>query len=200
MTIRVLIADDHVIMRDGLKALLSANSDIEVVAEVGNGRDAVRQAQRFKPNVILMDLAMPELNGIEAAGLLREACPEARIVMLSMHSTSEHLYRALEAGVTGYVLKESAAREVVAAVRAAYVGQRYLSQALADRVDLNPASRRAGPLDSLSACASVAQKRRDLPQPAHEETRRERSRGAGQVRDPAWHNAVRLSPIPNPLL
>jgi two-component system, NarL family, response regulator NreC len=151
MTIRVLLADDHAIMRDGLKALLSASADITVVAEVGNGRDAVHRARELKPDVLVMDIAMPELNGIEAASLLRDKVPTARIVILSMHSTSEHVFRAFAAGAIGYVLKESAGAELVAAVRAAHGGRRYLSPAIAELV---PQARleagRAGPLDSLS--------------------------------------------------
>ncbi len=152
MTIRVLLADDHAIMRDGLKALLSARPGISVVAEVGNGRDAVRRAQELKPDVVIMDVSMPDLNGIEAARLLRDSCPATRIVMLSMHSSSEHVFRAFEAGATAYLLKESASVEMEAAVRAAHAGRRYLSRALAA---LDPAARsqatRASPLDSLSA-------------------------------------------------
>ena len=90
MTIRVLLADDHAIMRDGLKALLSVSPDISVVAEVGNGRDAVRRTLELKPDVVIMDISMPGLNGVEAARLIRDKCPGTRIVMLSMHSSSEH--------------------------------------------------------------------------------------------------------------
>jgi len=151
MTIRVLLADDHVMMRDGLKALLTASLDISVVAEVGNGRDAVRRAEELKPDVAIMDISMPELNGIEATRLLRDKCPGTRVVILSMHSSSEHVFRALEAGAMGYLLKESAGAEVNAAVRAVHGGRRYLSRAIAA---LEPAVRsgagRSSPLDSLS--------------------------------------------------
>jgi DNA-binding NarL/FixJ family response regulator len=151
MTIRVLLADDHVMMRDGLKALLTASLDISVVAEVGNGRDAVRRAEELKPDVAIMDISMPELNGMEATRLLRDKCPGTRVVILSMHSSSEHVFRALEAGAMGYVLKESAGAEVNAAVRAVHGGRRYLSRAIAAR---EPAVRsgaaRSSPLDSLS--------------------------------------------------
>lgn len=151
MTIRVLIADDHAVMRDGLTALLGANPDIAVVGAVANGREAVRLALELKPDVAIMDVTMPDLNGIEATRLLRERCPETRVVMLSMHSSSEHVYRALEAGATGYLLKESAGEEVVAAVRAVHTGRRYLSQAL--QAELGAAAVRmpqASPLERLS--------------------------------------------------
>jgi DNA-binding NarL/FixJ family response regulator len=152
VTIRVLLADDHAMMRDGLKALLTASLGVSVVAEVGNGRDAVRRAEELKPDVAILDISMPELNGIEATRLLRDKCPGIRVVILSMHSSSEHVFRALEAGAMGYLLKESAGAEVNAAVRAVHGGRRYLSRAI---VALEPAVRsgvaRSSPLDSLSA-------------------------------------------------
>lgn len=152
MTINVLLADDHGMMRDGLKALLSANRDISVIAEVTNGRDAVRIAESLQPDVAILDIAMPDLNGIEAARLIRSRCPAVRVIMLSMHSSSEHVFRATDAGAAAYLLKESAGSELEAAVRAVLAGRRYLSRALAT---FEPAtlsgSRRAGPLDSLSA-------------------------------------------------
>jgi len=149
MTIRVLLADDHAMMRDGLKALLSASPDISVVAEVGNGRDAVDSAQELNPDVAVLDIAMPGLNGIEAARMLRDKCPGVRVVILSMHSTSEYVFRAFDAGAAGYLLKESAGAEVDAAVRAVHAGRRYLSAAIAARGQ--PAAGRGGPLESLSA-------------------------------------------------
>ncbi len=152
MTIRVLLADDHAMLRDGLKALLSASGDIEVVAEAGDGREALSRAQAFAPDVAILDIAMPGLNGIEAARLMRERCPATRIVMLSMHSSSEHLHRALNAGADGYLLKESAAAEVGAAVRAVYAGRRYFSRSLAALGPASPAAAAGpGPLASLSA-------------------------------------------------
>ena len=126
MTIRVLLADDHAMMRDGLSALLAQVKDIQVIAMVGNGRDAVRQTQGLKPDVVIMDISMPDLNGIEAARILHSKCPAVHIIMLSMHSSSEHVFRAFEAGASGYLLKESAGREVAAAVRAVSVGRRWM--------------------------------------------------------------------------
>ncbi|HWQ38811.1 MAG TPA: response regulator transcription factor [Burkholderiales bacterium] len=152
MTIRVLIADDHAMMRDGLKALLSADPEFEVIGEVGNGRDTVRRAEELGPDAVILDISMPDLNGIEAARLLRERCPGVRIVMLSMHSSSEHVFRAFEAGASAYLLKDSAGAEMKAALRAACAGRRYLSRAIAD---LDPSKRalpaRASPLERLSA-------------------------------------------------
>lgn len=152
MKITVLLADDHAVVRDGLRVLLQQSADIRVVGEAADGREAVQLAQELKPDVVIMDITMRELNGIEAARLLRELCPATRVVMLSMHSNSEHVFRALEAGASGFVVKESAGEEVAAAVRAAHAGQRYLSRVIA-ALESTPQSRsgRASPLDSLSA-------------------------------------------------
>jgi DNA-binding NarL/FixJ family response regulator len=151
MTIRVLLVDDHAIMREGLHALLAASPGISVIADASNGREALRCAEELAPDVLVMDISMPDLNGIEAARMIREKCPAIRIIMLSMHSTSEHVFRAFEAGASGYVLKESAGSEVITAVRTAYAGGRYLSPALGDLArgsGLDAA--RSSPLESLS--------------------------------------------------
>ena len=151
MTIRVLLADDHAVIRDGLKALLERAADISVVGEADNGRDAVRRSEELKPDVVVMDLTMPGLNGIDATRLLREKYPAIQVVMLSMHSNSEYVFRALDAGVTAFVLKVSAGEDVEAAVRAAHAGRRYLSRGIA-AIESAEQSRagRASPLESLS--------------------------------------------------
>jgi DNA-binding NarL/FixJ family response regulator len=152
MTIRVLLADDHALLREGLRALLAAHPGITVVADVGDGREALRRAEELKPDVLVMDVSMPGLNGIEAAHIIRARCPQTQVVMLSMHSSTEHVFRALRAGALGYVLKESAGKEVFAAVHAVHAGQRYLSPALRDAAAAAAQdAERAGPLESLSA-------------------------------------------------
>ena len=155
MAIRVFLADDHGVVRDGLRLLLEAQGDITVVGDAATGREAVRQVQELGPDVVVMDIAMPELNGIEATYQLREMCPAIQIVILSIHSATEHILRALRAGARGYLLKESAGTEVVEAVRAVHAGRRYLSQRISDTVidgylRQDPGDRVRSPLESLS--------------------------------------------------
>ncbi|MBI5408300.1 MAG: response regulator transcription factor [Nitrospirae bacterium] len=156
MSIKVFLADDHAVVRDGLKVLLEREGDIEVVGSAANGRDALRQIQKLRPDVVLMDIAMPELNGIAATAQIRETCPSARVIILSMHKTTEHIFQALKAGAHGYLLKESAGQEVVGAVRSVYAGRRYLSRLIEDTViDDYVHSRKAvsaeSPLEKLSS-------------------------------------------------
>ena len=129
---RVFLADDHAVVRDGLRFILEAQSDITVAGDASDGRRAVNQVQKLKPDVVVMDIAMPELDGIEATRQIRKACPLTEIVILSVHSSAEHIFRALQAGAHGYLLKESAGKEVVSAVRSVYIGRRYLSQKIAE--------------------------------------------------------------------
>jgi len=153
VTIRILLADDHAIVRDGLRALLQADPGMEVVGSVADGVEAVTSVARLKPDVVVMDINMPGLNGIEATAQISKLRPAPRVLILSMHSSSEHVYRALHAGALGYVLKESAAVEVVEAVRAVAAGRRYLSGDVAEMVreaDLTRAGGR-GPAEQLSA-------------------------------------------------
>lgn len=152
MTISVLIADDHSVVRDGLRLLLESQADLRVVGEVADGREAVEATLRLNPDVVVMDLAMPQLNGIDAATQILEKLDGTRIIMLSMHSTVEHVFRALQAGAMGYLRKESAGSEVVDAVRTVYAGRRYLSQKITESVVDDYIRKRAvdSPLDSLS--------------------------------------------------
>src|SRR5690242_1040524 len=104
MNINVFLADDHAVVRDGLRCLLEAQGDIRVIGDAANGREAVRQVRQLQPDVVLMDIAMPELNGIEATIQVRQACPGVRVLMLSMHASLEHVREALKAGAQGYLL------------------------------------------------------------------------------------------------
>jgi DNA-binding NarL/FixJ family response regulator len=134
MPIRILIADDHGVVAEGLKHLVEAESDMEVVALVEDGREAVQQARDLQPDVVLMDLSMPELNGADATRAILQRDPKCRVIVLSMYSQREYVRRALKAGAAGYVVKRSAAKEVVEAIRAVHAGQRYLSPRVADVV------------------------------------------------------------------
>jgi DNA-binding NarL/FixJ family response regulator len=134
MPIRILIADDHGIVAEGLKHLIEAQPDMEVVALVGDGREAVQQAREVQPDVVLMDLSMPELNGADATRAILERDAKCRVIVLSMYAQREYVRRALKAGAAGYVVKRSAAKEVVEAIRAVHAGQRYLSPRVADVV------------------------------------------------------------------
>jgi len=150
--IRIYIADDHTIVRDGLAVMLQVHSDITVVGSGNDGRQAVKEIEQLHPDIVIMDIAMPNLNGIEAALLLRDVAPAVKTIMLSMYATKEHIFRALQAGARGYLLKNSAGSELVNAIRIVQSGQRYLSQKIADTVvdDYLLESRAAGPLDALS--------------------------------------------------
>lgn len=134
MTIRVLLADDHALFREGLRALLHATPDIRVVTEAATGYETLAAVAAHAPDVAILDIAMPELNGVEAAGLIRSRHPETRLLMLSMHSSVEHVHRAFAAGALGYLLKESASDEVVTAVRMVHGGARYVCNALQERI------------------------------------------------------------------
>ena len=134
MSITVFLVDDHTIVRDGLRLLLETEPDIEVIGHAANGTDALSEVAQGCPDVLIMDIAMPELNGIEATRRIREICPFAQVIILSMYSTSEHIFQALQAGALGYVLKESAGAELVDAVRAVHDGQRHLSRQVSDKI------------------------------------------------------------------
>ncbi|HET9669597.1 MAG TPA: response regulator transcription factor [Casimicrobiaceae bacterium] len=150
--IRIVLADDHAVVRDGLRVLLQAQPDFEVVGDAANGREAMRLTQQLHPDVVVMDIAMPELNGIEATLQIHDVAPATQVLILSMHSTTEHIFRALQAGARGYLLKDSAGAEVVDAVRVVHAGRRYLSPKIASTVidDYISERQRASPLDSLS--------------------------------------------------
>ncbi|NOZ03993.1 MAG: response regulator transcription factor [FCB group bacterium] len=125
--ISVLIADDHTIVRDGLRLLISTEPDLLVVAETNNGKDAVRLTRELLPDIALLDVAMPKLNGVEAARLIHLSNPEIRVIILSMHSDDEYVIEAIKAGISGYIVKQSAASELIKAVRVVHAGKAYFS-------------------------------------------------------------------------
>jgi DNA-binding NarL/FixJ family response regulator len=152
VTITILLADDHTVVRDGLRSLMEKNADLQVIGVAGNGRDAVAEAHRLCPDVVVMDIAMPEMDGVEATRHIMEKCPDTRVLILSMYLSAEHIHRSLQAGAKGYVLKESAGDEVVEAIRALRAGRRYLSHRITESMidDYLSEESRLSPLDSLS--------------------------------------------------
>jgi len=137
MSISVFLADDHAMFREGIRLLLGTQKDMEVVGEAGNGRDAVRQAAKLCPHIVLMDIAMPDLNGIEAAQQILDTCPATRVIIISMYSTTEHIFRALKTGVKGYVVKESAGADIIKAIRTVHGGKQYVSEAVSDIIRMD---------------------------------------------------------------
>ena len=131
--IKVLLAEDHETVRQGLRALLAARDDIEIVADVANGRLAVDRARALKPDIVVLDLSMPEMNGLAAARELKEQLPDVRVIAMTRHSDDAYVQELLSAGAAGYVLKQSAVDELLKAIRAVARGERYLDSALVAR-------------------------------------------------------------------
>jgi len=152
MPLKILIADDHAIVQEGLQMILEAQRDLVVVGTAADGRDAIGKAEALRPDVIIMDIAMPEMNGIEATRVISGGLPAVKVIILSMHHTLEHIYRSIRAGASGYILKESAGAEIVKAVRAVTKGNRYFGKGLAIQTerDFPNIEIHKDPLDSLS--------------------------------------------------
>jgi DNA-binding NarL/FixJ family response regulator len=125
--IRVLLADDHKLVRAGIRSLLERLPDVEVIAEASDGREAIRLVEQNEPQIVLMDLAMPELNGLQATQQLTRAFPKVRVLILSIYADEEHVYQALRAGAAGYLLKGAATEELELAIRSVARGETYLS-------------------------------------------------------------------------
>ena len=128
---QVLLADDHSIVRKGLRSILEGEQDIKVVAEAANGREAVRLCEQFRPSIAIMDIGMPQLNGIDATAQIRKVSPETQIMILSMHTDETYILRALSCGAKAYVLKDAAEDEILPATRALLSGKSYFSPAIA---------------------------------------------------------------------
>ncbi len=130
----IVLAEDHQVVREGLRALLESQPDFAVVGEAGNGREAPDLVARLRPDVLLLDLMLPDLNGMEVARQVQERTPTTRVIILSMHANESYVLEALRNGVSGYLIKTASSSEVIAAVRAVMAGKRYLSPPLSDRV------------------------------------------------------------------
>ena len=149
--IRILLADDHAVVRQGFKMILNAQADMEIVGEAGNGRQAVDLAEQLRPDVVVMDVAMPELNGIEATRRLASSVPHARVIALSMHKDSVYVREILRAGARGYLLKDSGAADLVAAIHAVASGESYLSPAVSNAVLDDYRRHVTNPIDLLTS-------------------------------------------------
>ncbi len=147
--LRVLIVDDHTIVRQGLRKLLESEGDIEIVGEAADGREAVAKAADLTPSVVLLDISMPGLNGLEAIRQIMKRSPKSRVLVLSMHKNEAYVLQALRNGASGYVLKESASEEIVTALRALGRGESYLSPSISrvvidDYLRINSGGEQAG--------------------------------------------------------
>jgi DNA-binding NarL/FixJ family response regulator len=143
--IRVLLADDHVLVRAGVRALLERMPGIEVVAEAGDGAEALQLIKRHRPQVVLLDISMPGLNGLEAAVRIAKEFPHSRIVVFSMHGTKQHVLQAFRAGAAGYLLKEAHPEELESAIRTVARGETYVAPSIAGHVVEDVRARSAAP-------------------------------------------------------
>jgi DNA-binding NarL/FixJ family response regulator len=132
--VRIVLADDHTILREGLRALLSADPDFEIIGEAGDGREAVRCVEKLGPDLLLMDLSMPRMSGMDAISEIKRRYPETKIIALTVHKTEEYLLSTLQAGVDGYVLKDATHEELVMAIHNVMAGKRYLSPGISQKV------------------------------------------------------------------
>jgi len=132
--VRVLLADDHALVRAGIRALLESLEGIAVVAEAGNGGEVLELARKHRPDIVLLDISMPGIGGLEASAQLKQELPEVRVVMLSMHANEEYVLQALRAGAVGYMLKDSATAELELALQAVMQGETYLSPPISRQV------------------------------------------------------------------
>ncbi len=128
MSITIFLVDDHSVLREGLRLLLETQPDLQVIGSVASGREAINQLKQIDPNIAILDIAMPDMSGLEVARYLQITRPATQVIMLSMHRTPEHIVQALESGARGYILKESASDEVIEAIRAVQAGNRYMSR------------------------------------------------------------------------
>jgi len=133
-TIKILIAEDHAIVREGIRMILEEEPDFDVVGEAKDGREAVELAQRLAPDVVVMDISMPEMTGIDATAQIRRLCPDTRVLILTMHEEESYVFQLLRAGASGYVLKRAAAQDLVEAVRSASRGEAFLYPSVARNV------------------------------------------------------------------
>lgn len=161
--IQVLLADDHRMIREGIRALLEREEDIEVIGEAADGREAVRLTAQLCPDVVIMDVSMPMLNGIEATRQIRRDCPDARVLILTVHEGEDYVARLLAAGASGYIIKRAASEELISAVRAVFRGQAFLYPSIA-KVVIEDYVRRLHEGGGLSARDVLTDREREVLQ------------------------------------
>ena len=159
--LRVLLGDDHTLMRQGLRKIMEERPEWEVVAEVGDGREAVKKCLALKPDVAVLDVAMPLLNGIDATQQIVKKVPETRVLVLSMHSDEVYVTRALQAGATGYMLKDSAGKDLLKAIASVAAGQAYFSPAIA-RLMLDDYVRGVSGTDLIDRYETLSAREREI--------------------------------------
>jgi two-component system response regulator NreC len=159
--IRLILADDHTLFREGIRLLLERQDDIEVLGEAADGRQAVELTRRLQPGVVLMDLGMPELNGLEATRQIHQLVPSARVLVLTMHDTDDYFFRVLEAGASGYLLKEAAPTELISAIRSVNEGGMFLYPSLAKRL-AQEYLRRVGSGEERSYYDNLSEREKDV--------------------------------------
>ena len=162
--IRILLVDDHAVIRQALRMLLESQPELEVVADVENGRDAVQAVERYNPDVVLMDVVMPGLNGLEATRQIRRASPGTRVVMLSGFVDEDQLLEALRAGASGYIIKKSDVSELVLAIQTVHRGNSYFSSALSEGFDLAEVLYQAKRADQRSGVDALTPREREVLQ------------------------------------
>lgn len=157
---RVLLAEDHRILREGLRAILHSQPDLTLVGEAEDGREAINRARELRPDLVILDLSMPRLDGLSALSEIKRVAPGARVLVMTVHRTEEYVFKAIEGGADGYLLKDASATELILAIRSVLAGERYLGAAVASQFVTaflrNKAARNGSPaprsaLDSLSA-------------------------------------------------
>ncbi len=161
--IKVFISDDHAIIREGLRLLLESRLDIKVIGEAENGRETVINVQGLRPDIVILDIAMPELNGIEATRLIKKRCSHTEVIILSMYASMEVIFQAFRAGALGYILKESVGAEIINAVSAVNRGVRYISKKIDEIMVENYINKRLK-LDRVSPFESLSYREREVLQ------------------------------------
>jgi len=159
--VRIVLADDHTILREGLRALLSADPKFEIVAEAEDGRQAVRCVEKLGPDLLLMDLSMPRMSGIDAISEIKKRYPETKIIALTVHKTEEYLLTTLQAGAEGYVLKDATHDELVMAIHNVMAGKPYLSPGISEKIIEGYLEGKEGSL-SLSSWQKLSQREREV--------------------------------------